>query len=140
MRGAARIAVALAVMALAVRAPTLARHAATVPGEPAAQVPAVQGGAPLPPDVYPDSRNRLPLIKREDLDERGRQAYDAAVSAAGSPDRLQGVAAIRLHGSGINVRWASPLGRALTELAILTTAREHDQPYEWSLHQMEGRK
>src|SRR5207249_90013 len=32
----------------------------------------------------------------------------------------------------------SPLGRQLTELAILTTAREHDQPYEWSLHEMEA--
>jgi 4-carboxymuconolactone decarboxylase len=26
----------------------------------------------------------------------------------------------------------------MTELAILTTAREHDQPYEWSLHEMEA--
>jgi hypothetical protein len=50
----------------------------------------------------------------------------------------QGVAAIRLHGSGVDVRWASPLGRRLTELAILTTARERDQPYEWSLHEMEA--
>ena len=31
-----------------------------------------------------------------------------------------------------------PLGRPLMELAILTTAREHDQPYEWSLHEMEA--
>src|ERR1700687_5793057 len=50
----------------------------------------------------------------------------------------QATAAIRLHGSGVNVRWASPLGRQVTELAILTTAREHDQPYEWSLHEMEA--
>jgi 4-carboxymuconolactone decarboxylase len=70
----------------------------------------------LPPDVDPVSRNRLPAIK---------------------PD-VQGAAAIRLHVSGANVRWASPLGRATTELAILTTAREHDQPYEWSLHEMEA--
>jgi 4-carboxymuconolactone decarboxylase len=94
----------------------------------------------LPSDVYPDSRNRLPAIKREDLDERGKKAYDAAVSAAQAGGVPQGVAAIRLHGSGLgtNVRWTSPLGRALTELAILTTAREHDQPYEWSLHEMEA--
>ena len=72
--------------------------------------------AALPPDVNPDSRNRLPPIGRD----------------------VEGVAAIRLHASGVNVRWASPLGRALTELAILTTAREHDQPYEWSLHEMEA--
>src|SRR5262247_528787 len=69
--------------------------------------------ATLPGNVHPDSRNRLP----------GAQP---------------GVAAIRLHGSQKNVRWESPLGRALTELAILTSAREHDQPYEWSLHELEG--
>ena len=71
---------------------------------------------PLPADVHPDSRNRLPPIK----------------------PGIQGLAAIRLHASGANVRWASPLGRSLTELAILTVAREHDQPYEWSLHEMEA--
>ena len=71
---------------------------------------------PLPSDVDPESRNRLPPVK---------------------PD-VRGAAAIRLHLSGVNVRWASPLGRQLTELAILTTAREHDQPYEWSLHEMEA--
>ena len=91
----------------------------------------------LPKDVFWDSRNRLPAIKREELDERGRKAYDDAVSASGS-NVPQGVAAIRLHGSGVNVRWATALGRPLAELAIITTARERDQPYEWSLHEMEG--
>ena len=36
------------------------------------------------------------------------------------------------------MRWAAPVGRQITELAILTTARERDQPYEWSLHEMEA--
>ena len=80
------------------------------------QAARAEAGGALPPDVDPISRNRLPAIK---------------------PD-VHGAAAIRLHVSGVNVRWASPLGRALTELAILTTAREHDQPYEWSLHEMEA--
>jgi alkylhydroperoxidase family enzyme len=70
----------------------------------------------LPSDVDPVSRNRLPPLK----------------------PGVEGAAAIRLHVSSANVRWASPLGRALTELAILVTAREHDQPYEWSLHEMEA--
>ena len=91
----------------------------------------------LPKDVYPDSRSRLPLIKREDLDEQGKKAYDAA--AASSPSgRPEGVPAIRLHRSGVDVRWDSAVGRRLSELAIITTAREHDQPYEWSLHEMEA--
>ena len=86
-------------------------------------------------EIYPDSGNRLPLIRREDLDEAGQRAYDAAVNAAGE---VWGAAAIRLHGSGVAVRWESPLGRRLTELAILTQAREYHQPYEWSLHEMEA--
>jgi alkylhydroperoxidase family enzyme len=74
------------------------------------------GDGPLPADVDPDSRNRLPPLK----------------------PGVEGLEAIRLHASGANVRWASPLGRQLTELSILTVAREHDQPYEWSLHEMEA--
>jgi 4-carboxymuconolactone decarboxylase len=80
-----------------------------------------QSAGDLPRDVHPDSRSRLPLVKREALD-----------------GRPEGAAAIRLHRSGVDVRWQSPLGRALTELAIISTAREHDQPYEWSLHQQEA--
>jgi len=77
---------------------------------------AAAGGPALPPDVDPVSRSRLPLKK----------------------PGVTGAAAIRLHASGASVRWESPLGRALTELSILITAREHDQPYEWSLHEMEA--
>jgi 4-carboxymuconolactone decarboxylase len=111
--------------------------------EPTLQAQAVNGAAvleseeKLPKDVFPDTRNRLHLIKREDLEERGRKAYDEATSSSvsGVPE---GLAAIRLHGSGVDVRWESALGRRLTELAIVTTARERDQPYEWSLHEMEA--
>ena len=97
----------------------------------------VESKEKLPKDINPDTRNRLPLVKRNDLDERGQKAYDdgASSSASAVPD---GVAAIRLHGSGVDVRWESPLGRRLTELAIIATARERDQPYEWSLHEMEA--
>ena len=121
--------------------------ASAAPFEPnlLAQVPSGTNGSAvlesegtLPKDVFPDSRNRLPLIKREDLDERGRKAYDDAAASNSGSGVPQGVAAIRLHGSGVDVRWASPLGRRLTELAIVTTARERDQPYEWSLHEMEA--
>ena len=108
MRGTARaILLACAALVLDVHSPVGARS-------PQATAEGVEGA--VPPDIHPDSRNRLPPLK----------------------PGIQGVAAIRLHASGANVRWASPLGRYLTELAILTTAREHDQPYEWSLHEMEA--
>lgn len=108
MRGAVFATVVLTSSALAIPA--------AEPG-PSAQT-AVSAGptSALPSDVDPVSRNRLPALK----------------------PGVEGAAAIRLHVSSPNVRWASPLGRALTELAILVTAREHDQPYEWSLHEMEA--
>ena len=71
----------------------------------------------LPTDIYQESRNRLPSAE---------------------PGAPLGADGIRLHASGLSVRWEWPLGRALTELAILITAREHDQPFEWSLHELEG--
>ena len=71
--------------------------------------------ATLPGDVNPDTRNRLPPI-----------------TSNGPP---HGAAAIRLHKSGVAVRFESPLGRALTELAILISAREHDAQYAWTLNE-----
>src|SRR5262249_51909166 len=111
---------------------------------PSARITPVQGTAAaraedvLPKDIFRDSRNRLPPIQRDELDERGKKAYDEALTNVGTLGASQAAALIRLHRSGANVRWESPIGRAFTELAILTTAREHDQPYEWSLHEMEA--
>jgi 4-carboxymuconolactone decarboxylase len=99
-------------------------------------VRAAQADLALPKDISPESRSRLPLVNRSELNEEGKKAYDAAASQAPS-GRPEGAAAIRQHRSGADVRGESPVGRALTELAILAIAREHDQPYEWSLHEME---
>ncbi|MBI3895893.1 MAG: hypothetical protein HY313_08160 [Acidobacteria bacterium] len=88
----------------------------------------------LPKDVYPDSRNRLPLVKREDLNEARKKIYDAAFAKTNSIAGLQGDVGIRLHSVTDDVRYESPLGRRLTELAIITAAREGEQNFEWTLH------
>ena len=75
----------------------------------------------LPADVNAESRNRLST---------------PAPDPAGGP--AAAAAAIRGAGTGLNARWESPVGRPLLELAILITAREHDAPFEWSLHEMEA--
>ena len=80
-----------------------------------------QTGTSLPADVNPESLNRLAI---------------AAPDPAGGPSAA--AAAIRGAGTGVNARWDSPVGRPLLELAILITAREHDAPFEWSLHEMEA--
>ena len=72
----------------------------------------------LPADVDAESRSRLAT---------------PAPHPAGGP-----AAAIRDAGMGLNARWESPVGRPLLQLAILITAREHDAPFEWPLHEMEA--
>jgi 4-carboxymuconolactone decarboxylase len=91
----------------------------------------------LPKDVFPESRNRLPLLKRENVTDRARRTYDTAVANfAGAEARG---AAIRLHASPVtNLQMESPVGLPLLQLAILATGREHDQPFEWSLHEMQA--
>lgn len=92
----------------------------------------------LPRDVYADSRNRLPAASREDLDEQGRKGYDDFLASFPGARPAMG-ATIRLHGyRGNVVQVDSPLGEAVMQLAILATAREHDQPYEWSLHELQA--
>lgn len=91
--------------------------------------------ASLPKDVYPDSRGRLPLVKREDLDESGKKTYDNAASP-NTPTLagLAGPAGLGLHASPPNLRGAS-LGRRLQELARLVVSREMDQVFEWTVHE-----
>ncbi len=96
------------------------------------------GADALPEDVYPDSRNRLPLVKREDLTEERQKIYDEAAAATDPLHGLQGEVGIRLHSVIDDVRFESPLGRSLTELAIITAAREAEQNFEWTLHAEEA--
>jgi len=108
------------------------------------------GGAALPKDVYPDSRFRLPLPKREDLDYYGKRVFDTMVD----PGRrslvgLNGPAGIRMYDprvadmmntANLYLRRETGFGDRLTEIAILTTAREMDNQFEWAAHETAGRK
>lgn len=105
--------------------------------------------AGLPADVHADSRNRLPLIQRENLDAEGQKLYDTAVNNPQSIAGLRGPGGIRLHNSeltglsrGANryLRFNAGLERRLVELAILVSAREMDAQFEWHAHEPEGLK
>jgi len=99
----------------------------------------------LPKDVYPDSGNRLPLVKRDQLDERTQRIYDGYANPnTKSLAGLQGPGGIRLHSPRIAeydvplnryLRYETGLSRRLTELAILVTAREFDNQFEWAAHE-----
>jgi 4-carboxymuconolactone decarboxylase len=91
----------------------------------------------LPGDVNPDSGFRLPLLNPENVSERARRTYDNAIANfAGAPPRGP---LMRLHASPVqNLQMQSPLGLDLLQIAILVTGREQDQPYEWSLHELQA--
>ena len=91
----------------------------------------------LPSDIYPDSRSRLPLVKTGDSGEAAQQAAPAATTNFAGIQNMR--AAVDRYGyRGDIAQSASPLGSAFTQFVILVTAREHDQPYEWSLHEMQA--
>ena len=117
---------------------------AALPSVAAAQSANAAPSAALPPDVNRESRNRLPPLKREDLDQAGKALYDAL---AGDSRRLTGVggpAGVRMYSPQAGelarrlnnyLRFESALGARTVELAILVTAREFDSQFEWSAHE-----
>jgi 4-carboxymuconolactone decarboxylase len=103
----------------------------------------------MPSDIDPQSGFRLPLPKREDLDEAGRNAYDRAVTPGRTLAGLQGPAGVQLyspkiapHVTAINeyLRYKAGYSPRVREIAILATAREMDSQFEWVAHEPEALK
>jgi len=101
-------------------------------------------------DIDPESGCRLPLPKREDLDEAARATYDRlATPGAGNLRGLRGPGGIQLHSPELSrrsrpvnhyLRFESGLSGRVRELAILVTARAHDSQFEWAAHEGEALK
>ena len=102
----------------------------------------------LPPDIDPESRCRLPIVKREALDEEGKKMFDMHTDPKGGTIRgLKGPGGIGLHSPTLS-RLTRPVGRYLRfeapesprirETAILITARMCDSRFEWAAHEPES--
>lgn len=104
----------------------------------------------LPSDVHPESLSRLPLVKRDDLDDEGKKAYDNVVDPKSRlRAELVGPAGIWLHVPELSphireINWylrnKVRIEPKLTELAILATVRETDGQTEWAAHEPAGLK
>ncbi|HEY1506561.1 MAG TPA: hypothetical protein VGF92_19820 [Stellaceae bacterium] len=99
-----------------------------------------------PGDIYADSGNRLPLVKRDSLDPTGQKTYDQLNSpSGGSLAGLRGPGGIMLYApkvsalnSALNRYLRSPetgFDGHVRELAILVTAREFNNQFEWAAHE-----
>jgi 4-carboxymuconolactone decarboxylase len=102
----------------------------------------------MPSDIDPQSGFRLPLPKREDLDEVGQRAYDRALTSGKSIVGLRGPGGIALY-STKTVELRSAFGEylrfevfdpKLREVAILAVAREMDSQFEWAAHEPQALK
>jgi 4-carboxymuconolactone decarboxylase len=106
-------------------------------------------GPTMPSDIDPQSGFRLPLPKREDLDEAGKRHYDRVAAPGASIAGLQGPSGIGLyspkaaeHARALNryLRFEAGFAPRVREIAILTTAREMDSQFEWAAHEPEALK
>jgi 4-carboxymuconolactone decarboxylase len=104
----------------------------------------VSYGQSLPSDIYKDSLSRFPVVKREQMDDKGKKAYDVIAGGPGKTVLPTGPAAIGLYSPGVYepmrmlndyLRKDSMLGERLGELAILVAAREVDEQYVWGAHE-----
>lgn len=100
----------------------------------------------LPADVDPQSRARLPYLKKSDMDAKSQKALEAFV---GKDDTLRGPLAfaaynpavaqalLDLHNAAVPGGMLDPHTR---ELAILVACRETNYNLEWNAHEAIGLK
>src|SRR6204780_5950559 len=95
----------------------------------------------LPPDIDPVTLSRLPPVTAADLDEEGKRLLAARTNYTPGP----GPAHVSIYSPrdldlGIPSGAKSPVGPRYFQLAVLITAREIDQQYEWTAHELAGRR
>jgi 4-carboxymuconolactone decarboxylase len=95
----------------------------------------------LPRDIHPVTLSRLPPVTAGDLDEEGRRLLAARTNFTPGPGPNHvTIYSPRERDLGIPSGEKSPVGPRYFQLAVLITAREIDQQYEWSAHEPAGRR
>jgi 4-carboxymuconolactone decarboxylase len=99
----------------------------------------------LPKDIHPESGSRLPLPKREDMDDHGKGVFDRVVGPGSRVlAGLRGPIGLDLHSPKVSerqyalnqyLRYESGIKASVRELAILVAAREMNSQFEWTAHE-----
>ena len=96
---------------------------------------------PLPPDINPVTLSRLPPVTPADLDEEGKRLLAARTNYTPGPGPNHvSIYSPREVDLGIPTGAKSPVGPRYFQLAVLIIAREIDQQYEWTAHELAGRR
>lgn len=100
----------------------------------------------LPSDLDPQSRARLPYLKKSDMDARGQKILETFAS---KDETLRGPLAFASYNSGVGQALLDLHNAAVTggtldphtrELAILVACRETNYNLEWNAHEPSGVK
>jgi len=108
-------------------------------------IPAPLTADQFPADIDMTSLARLPEVQRSDLDAIGQDAFDTYVSpGTGYETGLRGPIGMWMHSPTMakaifplreHVRYGTAKDQRLTELTIISTAREIDNQYEHTAHE-----
>jgi 4-carboxymuconolactone decarboxylase len=100
--------------------------------------------SPLPDDIDPESYSRLPLILKDSLDAEGKRIFEVINGKEGNTPRLgppnntmHSLAAAESYDELNQIlRKANVIGPQFFEISTLVPAREFNQQYEWTGHEI----
>jgi 4-carboxymuconolactone decarboxylase len=104
---------------------------------------AQSGSQSLPADIDPESYSRLPLILKDSLDPAGQRIFevingsDTNVPRLGPPaNSIYSIEAAEPYDVMNQILRRTIVGRQFFEISTLVPAREFNQQYEWSAHEV----
>jgi 4-carboxymuconolactone decarboxylase len=100
-----------------------------------------QDKEPLPADINAVTLSRLPPVTAADLDPESQRLLAARPNFKPGPGPAHiSVYSPREINLGIPTGEKSPVGARNFQIAVLITAREIDQQFEWTMHETFGRR
>ena len=108
---------------------------------------AAQSAGPLPSDLDPQSRARLPYLQRKDMDENAQKIFDV-LPGRSKDGILSGPLAFAAYNPAVakalfdlhNAAVAGTLDPHVRELAIMVACRETNYSLEWNAHEASALK
>ena len=96
--------------------------------------------APLPKDIDPESRNRLPVPKSDGLSDDDKKIFEAMTHGQPPSVRLYSPKLAQTLGDAQNyLKSETGFGDQLTEIAVLVASREMDSQFLWTIWEKHGR-
>lgn len=121
--------------------------AVAVSAQSSSQSTRTQSERTLPPDIDARSYSRLPLIPKESLGPEGRRVFesingkDASVPRLGPPaNSMYALAASEPYDRLNQLLRTNTVGAQFFEISTLVPAREFNQQYEWTGHELGARR